>query len=35
MGMEDDSEKVTVGSRGLVCVDIDAEEDGRIIGDFV
>ena len=35
MGMGDDSEKVTVGSRGSVCVDIDAEEDGRIIGEFV
>lgn len=38
MGMGDDSENVTVGSSGgsvTVCVDIDATEDGGMIGGFV
>ena len=30
-----DSEMITVGKRGSVCVDMDAEEDGGIIGEFV
>ena len=30
-----DSEVITVGKRGSVCVDMDAEEDGGIIGEFV
>ena len=35
MGIRGSSEKVTVGDRGSVCVDMDAEEDGGIIGEFV
>ena len=35
MGIGGSSEKVTVGDRGSVCVDMDAEEDGGIIGEFV
>jgi hypothetical protein len=35
MGMDDDSEKVTVGNGGSVWVDIDAEEDEGMIRGFV
>ena len=34
MGTGDDSGKVTVGSEGSVCVDIDADEDREIRGGF-
>jgi hypothetical protein len=33
--MGDNSEKGTVGNGGSVCMDIDAEEEGGMIGGFV
>ena len=35
MGTGDDSEKFSDSNIGSVCVDIDAEEDGGIIGVFI
>jgi hypothetical protein len=34
-GRGDGSEGITVGNGGSVCVDIDAEEDGGMIGENV
>ena len=35
MGTGDDSESFSDSNMGSVCVDIDAEEDGGSIGEFV
>ena len=34
IGIGEDSEMITAGDRGSVCVDINAVEDGGMIGEF-